>query len=157
MVWSQELRAKIGISRASILRKLSPLDGQTVLADLDLTREEMTEALSICKQPKASLVTTISINDPTRKTWLIAAWLLGAGWRQLGTLHGIAHTSVIQSARKAMTPRVLEYKATHSRGRLPFERLEIMRRIFLDNKTKFAVMDPADVAEELDALSIFED
>lgn len=156
MVWSDELRTKVGLSRASLLRKLSPVEGEIVLSGLGLTREEITQALEICKKPKASPV-TIVINDPSRKIWLVAAWLLGASWRQLAILHGIAHTSVMQSARKAITSKSLDYRAMHTKNKIPFERLEIMRRIFLENKDKFANMDPSDVAIELDNLAVYED
>lgn len=152
MAWSSELKVKIGLQRAALLRKLTPNDGQVLLAPLNLSPEEMKEALAICKPAKREDSPQVIIYDPTRRTWFLAAWILGASWRQLASLHAIAHPSVAQSARKGMTQEIVDEKKRIG-ARMTLERLALLRNIYLDNKAELSALDPIPAAHKLDELS----
>lgn len=42
-------------------------------------------------------------NFAVRRLWLASAWLLGASHRQLGTLHGVSHASILQGINKVIS------------------------------------------------------
>lgn len=161
MVWSKELRDKVGLDMVGTLRKLSVTEGRNFLRSsfIEFTPDEIDQVVTLCKpdeqvqqipENRAQLL----VIDPTRRLWLQAAWLLGASWRQLAALHNIAHSSVAQSARKGFDP---ELRARRAPNPMDYPRLLRMRQYYLDHRNDFmAIGDPEEVARRLELLDMEE-
>lgn len=89
--------------------KMTIEDATKYLASLDLTDDERVTLLAkagtkLRGKPKpVEREQVISYHiDPDRPLWLVAAYLLGASLRQLALLHGVQHTTILQSINKVM-------------------------------------------------------
>ena len=93
--------------------------------------------------------------DPTRRTWLAAAWLLGASWGQLAVLHGVSRGALAESAKRALTPGMIALRvSTRKRdgSRMSMEKLISLRELYIAHREDMTRL-PADVvATQLDEL-----
>lgn len=130
------------------LRKMSPTDAEAFLLKHVLTKDELDSAMKLAGRDKQLTVEeTIQIHSPSRRLWFVAAWLAGASWRQLSRLHDIAPQTVTSVADRMLSSP--ERQAQRLRSDMSLEALETYRRSFLQNKDKFSLMRPQEVAQWL--------
>jgi len=81
----------------SRIRRMGTADAELFLSRHDLSDEDRTIAMSLIGKDKDR-----PDYDKVRRHWLAAAWLLGASYRQLGAVHGVARQTIMDIVWRAL-------------------------------------------------------
>jgi len=81
----------------SRIRRMGTADAELFLSRHTLTDEDRLTAMSLIGKDKDR-----PDYDKVRRHWLAAAWLLGASYRQLAAVHGVARQTVMDIVWRAL-------------------------------------------------------
>jgi hypothetical protein len=120
------LLGSLTIEDLTRIRKMSMPDAELFLSRHTLTDAERTSALALAGKD-VEPASYLSV----RRQWMTVAWLLGASYRQIGTLHGIARQTVMDIVDRTMP--IADRRAARHATECSLEKLSYYRSLFNKN------------------------
>lgn len=141
----------LGHEEIKIIRGLSKGDAELWLAAKfpGLTSDDKEIALRLAGRDLKTLppATSNSKYDPTRRLWLAAAWLMGASWRNLAALHGVAGPTILLTVDRILPKE--ERQAQRLGTRMSVDRIAMYRASFTANIQHLQSLTPLEIAQWL--------
>jgi hypothetical protein len=142
------LLGDLTMEELSKLRRMSVVDAQLFLSHrgVSLTPDERERALALAGRDRM-LDAPQSPATNIRRNWMTAAWLLGASFRQLGTLHDIAPQTAVSIIDRAMKSK--ERSAIRLAQGMSLEALSAFRARYNESLETLTGMTPLEIAQWL--------